>query len=162
MENEQQVTKAIELLRSFRTGMLITSDNMDELHMRPMMVAQIDEDHQISFVTSLESSKVEEVRRRHQVSLTFQSSGAFLALKGYATVVTDNKEKARVWKLGSELWFDGPEDPNAALIQVQPESIEYWDQRGLNAFRFAFEAVRAAASGTPLEVDERSHARVTL
>lgn len=162
MTDEQKKEKALELLRAFKNGMLITADKFDDVHARPMAVSHVDDDGLISFVTSLSSVKVDEVRRRSNVSLTFQSTSAFLTIRGYATVVTDTAEKARVWSKVSEVWFQGPEDPEAALIQVQPENLEYWDQRGLNSLRFAFDMVRAAVTGSEVQTSERQHASVRL
>ncbi len=160
--HENQVEKAKELLSSFNSGMLVTSAMDERPHARPMMIAEVDNDGMLSFVTALSSLKVDEIRRRPSVVLTMQSANAFVSAVGDAKVVTDPAEKRRVWALGADLWFEGPEDPEAALIQLQPETVEYWDQRGFNSLRFMFEAVRAAATGDEPRDDPRQHARVTI
>lgn len=154
--------KAKELLSSFRSGMLVTSAMDDRPHGRPMMITEIDNDGMMSFVTALSSLKVDEVRRRPGVVVTMQSDNAFVTATGDAKVVTDPEEKRRVWALSAEIWFDGPDDPEAALIQLQPEMVEYWDQRGVNSIRLLIEAVRAVATGDPPRDDTRQHARVTI
>jgi len=128
-----------------------------------MSIAEVDKDGMLSFVTALSSEKVDEFRRGPGVVLTLQSDNLFVSASGDAKIVTDLQEKRRVWELGAELWFHGPEDPEAAVIQLQPETVEYWDQRGFNSIRLLFQAVRAVATGeAPREEDVRAHARVTI
>jgi general stress protein 26 len=158
----QQVEKAKELLSTFRSGMLVTAAMDERPHARPMMIAEVDPDGMLSFVTALGSLKVDEIRRRPGVVLTMQSDSVFVTASGDAKIVTDPEEKRRVWALGAELWFSGPEDPEAALIQLRPETVEYWDQRGFNSIRLLFEAVRAVATGDSPRDDSRLHACVTI
>lgn len=160
--HQEQVEKAKELLSSFRSGMLVTSAMDERPHARPMMIAEVDKDGMLSFVTALSSLKVDEIRRRPSVVLTMQSENAFVSAVGDAVIVTDAEEKRRVWAIAAGLWFQGPDDPEAALIQLQPETVEYWDQRGFNSLRFMFEAVRAVATGDPPRDDPRQHACVTI
>lgn len=101
--HEEQVGKAKELLSSFRSGMLVTSAMDDRPHARPMMIAEIDDDGMISFVTALSSLKVDEIRRRPSVVLTMQSDNAFVSAIGDASVITDPEEKRRVWALGANI-----------------------------------------------------------
>lgn len=149
--------KALELLRDFSTGMLITHDAGGSFHGRPMMIAEVDEGGTISFITAREGEKVDEVVNNPEVGITLQGRASFVAVRGRAQVVSNVEEKRRVWSKMNELWFDSPDDPRAVLIQVSPKSIEYWDQRGLNALRFAFSAVQAAARGEAPQVTPRQH-----
>lgn len=162
MQHSEELEKARTLVDEFRSGMLVTLGMEDRPHARPMMIASVDDDFLISFVTSLDSLKVDEIRRRGNVALTLQSSGAFVALTGYATVVTDPEEKKKAWHPVAELWFQDHDDPEAALVQLQPQSIEYWDNRGVNSLRFAFEAARAAATGSQMQAPPRTHGQVEL
>jgi general stress protein 26 len=159
---EKEKEKAAELIRDFRSGMLTTLGMHDGPHARPMMIAGVDDDLMMTFVTSLDSLKVDEIRRRGTVGVTLQSKGAFVAISGYATIVTDEEQKRADWHPVASLWFQGADDPEAALVKFQPETIEYWDQRGLNSLRFAFEAVRAVATGNEPQESPKIHGQVAL
>jgi general stress protein 26 len=111
----------------------------------------------ITLVTAREGEKVEEIVHNPNVGITLQSRASFVALHGKARIVANVEEKRRVWRKMKELWFDRPEDPQAVLIQVSPYRVEYWDQRGMNALRFAFSAAQAAARGGTPEVSARQH-----
>lgn len=160
MSNSERIEKVRELLSKFQEGMLVTEADTGEFHGRPMMIAMIDQDGVMSFITALQSAKVDEVLRNPHVGLTLQSKGAFMSVVGMASIVVDIEEKKRVWNQLDEVWFEDPADPEAALIQVRPTLVEYWDNRGVNALRFAFEAVRAAARGEAPRDDERRHGTV--
>ena len=161
--DKTQKEKAMNLIRDFKSGMLVTLGMQDQPHCRPMMIANVDDDLMMTFVTSLDSVKVDEIRRRGTVGLTLQSPGAFVAMEGYAVVVTDDEEKRAAWHPLANLWFQSPDDPEAALVKFQPETIEYWDHRGINSLRLAFEVVKAAAKGEdPKAGGPRTHDRLSL
>lgn len=162
LTHAQQVEKAKELLAGFTSGMLITSALDGGPHARPMSIVEVDESGRVSFVTALSSPKVEEILRRPAAVLTMQSDNAFVSASGDARIVTDVDEKERLWALSAAIWFKGPDDPEAAVIQLQPHTFEYWDRRGLNSVRFLFEALRAVATGTQPRDDSRGHARVKI
>lgn len=158
----QQVEKAKELLAGFSSGMLVTMAEDGLPHARPMSIVEVDESGRVSFVTALSSPKVEEILHRPAVVLTMQSDNAFVSASGDASIVTDVDEKERVWSLSAAIWFKGPDDPEAAVIQLKPDMVEYWDRRGLNSVRFLLEAVRAVATGEAPREDSRGHARVRI
>ena len=136
-----------KLLGDLKTGMLITRDYRNGIHARPMMIAEVDDDVRISFITSVAGEKIEEVLRDPQVGVTLQRPGAFVAISGRAEVVLDAAEKQRVWSRLGQQWFHGPSDPRAGLISVRPERVEYWDKRGLRWFESALQALVGRALG---------------
>ncbi len=157
-----QFEKARELLGAFHNGMLVTRAANGELHAFPMAIAELGQDASVTFVTGIESTKVDEILRYPNVGLTLQSSGAFVAVSGEAQVIIDATEKERVWGTLTDAWFNGPEDPQAALIRVRPRNIEYWDQRGMNSVKLAFEIAKAKVTGESPHTDERQHGAVHL
>lgn len=162
MERTEQIEKMRELLGEFTTGMLVTFGTDDQPHARPMKITALGDELELTFVTRLDSLKVEEIRRRSNVAVTLQSVGAFVSLSGYATIVTDREEKRRVWSAGADLWFDDPEDPDAALIEVQPETIDYWDYRGINALKIAFGRFMEAATGEKPQPDPTTRGHFSI
>ncbi len=162
MERKEQIEKMRELLGEFPTGMLVTYGTDDRPHARPMKITSLGEDLLLTFVTRLDSLKVEEIRRRENVAITLQSVGAFVSLTGVATVVTDVNKKRNVWNTATDLWFDDPEDPEAALIEVQPETVDYWDYRGINALKIAFGRFIAAATGESPEPDPTTRGHFSI
>lgn len=159
---DTEFEKCKELLGNFKTGMLITHSIEGGFHSRPMMLAEVDDSLAISFITSLESPKVEEILRDPSVGITLQGGSAFLAVQGNAKVITAMDERRRVFELTDEIWFEGPEDPDAAVIRVVPDQLEYWDRRGINAVRLAWKFTKSALTGEKPSFNEQEHGVVYL
>jgi len=159
---DSEFEKCRDLLRDLKSGMLVTHSVEGKFHARPMALAEVDDSLAISFITSLESPKVKEIQRDAKVGVTLQGESAFLAVQGTANVITALEERRRVFELTDEIWFDGPEDPDAAVIRVVPDQLEYWDRRGGNAIRLAWKFATSALTGEKPSFDEREHGRVEL
>ncbi len=88
----------------------------------------------------------------------------YLSLSGSAELVSSPAKVRELWKESYRSWFPrGAEDPELVLIAVRPEEAEYWDNRGLNGVRYAFESIKAYATGSRPQVQEgEQHGRVPL
>jgi general stress protein 26 len=133
-----------ELLQDFDTTMLVTVDNDGGLHARPMAVASLEADGDTYLVTSIESPKVAEITEYPHVTLTFQSSDQYAALRGRATVLRDRKLIEKLWKEAWKVWFTkGKDDPAIALLRFDAESGEYWDNSGMQGLKYAYSAAKS-------------------
>ena len=84
----------------------------------------------LKFITGWNTEKVEDVLSDPHVSVTFQQGGAFLSVSG------------------------------RALLKVQVEQAEYWDNRGLQGLKYVFQAVRSAVTGTEPKVTSDQHGQI--
>lgn len=154
-----------DLLSRFDTGMLITHVGNNDLHGRPMAVAQVDEQCDIWFVTDIDSPKMNEIRNNDQVMVTFQNKrDEFVTLTGRAELVRDPQKIDELWQEGFKVWFPGGKsDPNLGLIHVRAIQGEYWDNAGANKVSYLFESLRAYAQGDKPNIREGSqHGRVSM
>lgn len=163
-ETDQRVAerKVRELLEQFKTAMLVTRTEEGTLRARPMVIAETDQTGRVTFLTSVESGKVDEIETDNHVAITLQTgmpeqAGPFMSITGTAELTRERAEIERLYEKVDDAWFEGPTDPRIALIHVYVTSAEYWDQRGLKGLRYAWEAVKAAARGGRPQVDERQH-----
>jgi general stress protein 26 len=149
-----------ELLESFDTAMLITRHG-DGDHARPMAIAEIEGASTIWFVTSNDSPKADEIRKDSRVSVIFQSERKFIALSGTSSII---RERARIdvlWKEVWKVWFpNGKTDPSIALIKVEVQDAEFWDNAGGKGIRYAFEAVKGLIKGERPDAVPGAHGRV--
>lgn len=149
-----------ELLQSFDTAMLITRHH-DKNHARPMAIAEVEGGSTIWFITSDGSPKAEEIRSDTRVSVTFQSDRKFIALSGTSALVHDRARIAALWKDAWKVWFpDGKDDPSIALIKVNVEDAEFWDNAGGKGIRYVYEAVKGLVSGERPDPVAGAHGRV--
>lgn len=152
-----------EMLRGFRTVMLVTESLGGELRSRPLQIAEVRDDLTLVFPTSADSGKVDELSSRPRVHVAAQSDDRWVSLSGVATVVRDRAEITRLYEEHWKVWFpEGPDDPDLVLLVVKPSSAEYWDQAGAKGLRYLAEAAKAYVSGDTPETDHDQHAKVPL
>lgn len=161
----EELSKFHDLLTRFDTGMLITHCGGDSLHARPMAVAQVEDNCDLWFITSIDSPKSMEIRSNEEVLVTFQNKrDEFVTLTGRAELVRDAQKVSELWRESFKLWFpQGVNDPNIALIHVSGRQGEYWDNSGLNKASFMVESLRAYFTGSQAQVREGSqHGRLEI
>jgi len=132
------------LLAEFETAMLVTSCQNGELRSRPMIIADLEGDAELWFVTSVASGKISEIAEQTQVNVALAGPRAFISMSGEASVIGDHRLRAKLWKESFRVWFpEGKDDPEITLIRVVPETVEFWDLEGKRGLRQAWEAARA-------------------
>ena len=161
-----QRDKIYEMLRGFDTVMLATATPEGRIEGRPMQIVDIDErTGNIWFLTGRETRKVHEISDNAQVALVCQDArSAWLSLSGIGMIVHEPSRVRELWREPFRVWFpDGPDDPELRLLVVEPQSAEYWDNRGSNKLEYLFEAAKAYVSGsTPKVSDGDQHGRLPL
>lgn len=122
------VPKFVELVRGERTCMLTTVAADGAIHSRPMAIQQVDDDATMWFMAYSDSAKLDQIAAHPQVNVTFGGGDAWVSASGTATLVDDDAKKRELWNPFTEAWFRcEPEDPQVALIRVDPSGGEYWD-----------------------------------
>lgn len=154
----QELSKFYDLLTRFDTGMLITHSGSNNLHARPMAIAQVDPNCDLWFITSFDSPKAMEVRSNQDVLVTFQNKREeFVTLSGRAELVRDPQKVSELWRASFKVWFpQGQDDPNLGLLHVTGRQGEYWDNSGANKASFALESLRALFAGERPQMREGS------
>jgi general stress protein 26 len=150
------IEKLVELQKQFSTAMLITHLHGERFHARPMAVADVSDNGRISFFTSIDSPKVDEVLAESDVLVICQKDSSLcLSIEGSAVVTQNSAQMAKAWKETFTIWYpNGLKDPQLALITVVPNRAEYWDNTGLNRIKYLYEAARAYMSGDTPHVEE--------
>lgn len=162
MEQAEKQAKALELMKEFKTAMLITHGDGNSFHARPMVVTEVNDSGCVTFLTDIGSPKAREIRSDSQVALTFQSDRAFMAVTGRASVRRDPEQAKRHWSMMDAAWFDGPDDPSIGIVTVELETAEYWDNRGRNLLGFIGSWVRGVVQGDRPDHGDRQHGVVDL
>jgi general stress protein 26 len=151
------------LLAEFETAMLVTRCPNGELRSRPMIIADLEGDAELWFVTSVASGKIGEIAEQAQVNVALSSPRAFVSISGVASVVGDHRLRAKLWKESFRVWFpEGKDDPEITLIRVVPETVEYWDLQGKHGLRQAWEAARALIRREKPEPAPGAHGTVQI
>ena len=160
----QQREHLDELVRTFRTAMLVTHGANGELRGRPMSVAGIEDSGDLWFSTGVSSAKADEMLVDPRVSVIMQNASRFVCVSGEAELIVNGAKAAELWNEAWRPWFPGgPHDPEFALVRVRAHGAEFWDISGVGGALYVLNAARHAATGTRLDDREaRHHAKVAL
>lgn len=129
-DNHGDQAKLIELMKDNYVAMMTTYGDGRPRSI-PMARQEVEASADLWFITARNTTHVTHIQSQPQVSLTFSSRDAWVALSGRARVVDDLDKLKELWNTFAEAWLPGgPEDPNAVLLHVEVETAEYWDTPG--------------------------------
>jgi general stress protein 26 len=128
-----------------------------------MAIASMDEAMGAYLLTDVNSLKVDEITIEPHAVLTFQSSSQFASVSGKLTVLRDRELIEQMWKEAWTVWFPaGKSDPNIALLKFTAHEGEYWDNAGMQGFKYVYDAAKAYVTGDTPKSDKEQHAKVSL
>jgi general stress protein 26 len=125
------VKKLAELIDGIEYAMLTTVMPDGTLRSRPMATQKAEFDGTLWFFCDKDSAKVHEVQHDRHVNVSYADpdDNRWVSVSGTAAVVRDRGTIERLWTPAMKAWFpDGPTDPNIALLRVDAQQAEYWDQ----------------------------------
>lgn len=150
--------RVVEMTGDFKVVMLTTLARDGAPHCRPMYVAERTDDGRLTFVTRYETGKVDEILGSDTALVSVQSGTRYVVLSGRAHLSRQSERIRALWQKPWRVWFSaGPDDPALALIDFFPTEGEYWDLSGTAGFRFAWEAMRAYATGSSIASRALAH-----
>ncbi|MEJ6980197.1 pyridoxamine 5'-phosphate oxidase family protein [Pedobacter sp. P351] len=140
METSQH--SGLEKLKNFINNgdvAMLCSLQADNIHSRPMVTSDIDEEGNIWFFTNEHSPKVNEVGNNQKVTLCYtdHDNGTYVSVNGLAAVVNDPLRMKKLFNSMVKTFFpEGLNDPKLALLKVHPTHAEYWDSNSNSMVRF--------------------------
>ncbi len=162
--NHKPKRHLVDLLKGFSTAMMITTSGDRSMHARPMAIAEIGDDGELYFATSLDSGKLRDISINPEVTLIMQDGSVYVSLQGTANLSTDPALIDRLWSEAWKVWFpEGKDDPSLVIMKIDPQDAEYWDNSGLQGVGYAMTAVKAYIKGEKLtEIDAAQHGKVAM
>lgn len=129
MSEQGRVDDIWAAIKSLHIAMLTTEDE-GRLVSRPMASLARPEDGKIYFITHLKTGKVGEIGGSAPVNLAYADPHAntYVSIAGTARTTQDRAKLNALWGFYAEAWLpQGPDDPDTALIEVEPEEAKLWD-----------------------------------
>jgi general stress protein 26 len=153
LSGAEATEKVRELLKHFRSTMMMTQEEHGGFHARPMgLQGKASEfDGRLWFFTDDRSHKMEEIRDDHDVWLIFQSDGdsAYMELKGTARETRDQAKMEKLFKPLIRTWFpEGLDEPHITLIEVDVHEGRFWDSPG-GMFQLLGAFAKSVLTGKP-------------
>jgi general stress protein 26 len=146
--NATDATRSLESVLDGHRFAMVTTSSPQGLRSRPLTLLE-QEDADLRFLVSKESEWVQELSEPMasvQVSFADPGDNTYVALQGHATLNDDRDLIARLWTPAAQVYLDGPDDPNAAVLECQIFDGEWWDGPG-SAVGMAISFAKWAVTG---------------
>lgn len=162
--SEESKEHLFDVLKRFDTAVLVTSSQSGDFHGRPMSIAGKDGDGTLWFLTSIASPKIDELENDARALAVMQSPNRFVVVRGLAAVSRNQAKVDELWSEAQRIWFKGKDDPDIAVVRFSPELAEFWDNSGVRGVGFAVRALKAIATGEPMNDrgSPKAHGKVPL
>lgn len=118
-----------DVLDGLNFAMVATADATGTWRARPLSLAGQTGDL-LSFLVSVQADWVEALEvTGSPTTVTFSdpSKNTYVAVQGSARTVDDRARIAELWNVGAGAYFEGPEDPQVRILDVDVAYGEYWD-----------------------------------
>jgi len=151
------------LIKQMRFCMLTHRDADGQLHSQPLTLQNrtFAQGEPLYFFVGRDSHVFERVADGPQVNASFADpdNSRYVSVSGRARAVEDQALKADLWSRAASAWFPGGlDDPNLALLAVQPDHAEYWNVKESKLVQ-VIKVAAAAVSGKPPDLGEHAEVR---
>ena len=123
MEDNEQVQKVRDIIKSTRIAMLTHLDDEGHLISRPMATQDVDFDGTVRFIAERASAQGQAIQKNPEVNVAYSGNGAWVSLSGKARIVNDTDKLRELWSSFTGSWLEGgPENPNNVLIEIDADT----------------------------------------
>lgn len=121
--------KIRKLLNETKVFMMITNLEKAPFSVCPMTLQEMDEKGDLWFFTPRDSDHFRDIEKDNRVQLisSNRKKQYYLSVYGKATHIIDQKKVNQLWNPALYTWFNGKQDPNIALVNINMETAHYWD-----------------------------------
>ena len=163
-QHNEELEKLQDMIESIGYCMLTTVQKDGELMSRPMSTVEMTSDSALYFFTKEFSGKVEEILQHGNVNVAYADKGknTYVSVSGKASLVTDHAKIKDLWSPIMKAWFpEGLDDPKLALLKVDMESAEYWNDAASKVWE-AYKIGKALLTGEQYKADKGGHNTVEM
>lgn len=163
MADCKSINRVWDIIEKVGVGML-TTQFRGGLRARPLEARPDRKTGAIFFVTDVRGLKDNEIEASPDVGFVMIAvkDKAYLSITGHASIALDRERLRKIWKRTDDMWWpDGPDDPNARLLRLDPATAELWDGPSSSAVA-AYEMAKALATGKKPNLGERRKKTVAM
>lgn len=152
-QSNPEIAKLRDMVKDIEFCMLTTIDEQGNPHSRPMSTnKQIEFDGDLWFFVYGNSHKAIEVSREPKVNCSFAdpANQSWVSMTGRASIVRDRAKMEQLWQPQLKAWFPkGTDEPDIALLKVDVEHAEYWDNPS-STIAHAYSLASTFVTGKPV------------
>jgi general stress protein 26 len=157
--NEQDARAELwEKIEGIRPAMMTTVEPDGSLRSRPMWTQGDEFDGSLWFFTGDDAPKVDELEQNPHVGLSYAApdKDLFVSVSGRAELVHDRRKIEELWNKFAEAWFpDGVDDPNLALLRIDVERAQYWEDKKPKLLQLAEVVIAIVRDKPPKSGEEK-------
>jgi general stress protein 26 len=132
MSKSDLKAQILNIITDHRTGVLSSVEN-NKPHSRYMTF--YNEDLTLYTPTQKDTEKIAEIEKNPAVSvlLGYEDKGqndAYVEILGTTKINDSEDVKQQFWHESFNQWFEGPEDPNYVLLQIEPDAVRLLNLQG--------------------------------
>lgn len=155
LHDRAAIDKLKEMVDKIDIGMMCSfAPDNDYPHAVPMSRQEVDEEGNIWFLFSSESTSHRNLGKNDKISLLYAHVGDynFLSINGRAEISQDRERIDKYWNKMIEAWFEkGKEDPHIRVLKVIPDEAHYWDNKS-NKLVTLVKIAASAISGQQMDI----------
>ena len=161
--HDEAKAKLHDIVESSRTVLLLTHGEDHKIVGRPMSLVRADDDSTIYLVSGIGTKKVSEIEHDSRVTVAIQNGEGIAMIDGNARVSQDRALIEKLWSDSWKVWFPrGKEDPDIAILVVEPLEGTYWDQDIGHGLSYLYRYVKARVTGDEIEIKKSDVKKVDL
>ncbi len=122
-------TRSLEDVLDGQRFAMVTTSTPEGLRARPLTVLE-QQDAVLRFLVSTDAEWVQQLGDpvgSIQISFASPEENTYVALQGHASLDTSREAVERLWNPAAAAFFDGPDDPSAAVLEATIHDGEWWD-----------------------------------
>lgn len=155
LSGQKAIEKLQTLVKKIDVAMLCTqTEAPSNIHAVPMSTQEVDDEGNIWFVFSAESTTYQHLQSNKHVTLLYSDPAhySFLSVDGSAVISRDQSRIDKYWNKMMESWFGGDKtDPRIRLLCISVTEAHYWDTDA-NKFVTFFKALLNAVTDGKTDV----------
>ncbi|ALJ03695.1 general stress protein [Pseudalgibacter alginicilyticus] len=129
IKGKEKLEKISKLIQEPKVVMLLTALNKTPVSVSPMTIQEIDEQGDIWFFSSKESSHFTDIEFDNKVQIIYvdNTNQTYISMYGNATHIVDKMKVVELWNSEMNNWFDDKDDSNLVLLNVNIDTAHYWN-----------------------------------
>jgi general stress protein 26 len=124
----------------------------------PMTLQQMDDQGDLWFFTSKKSDLFGDIDFDNRVQILYSDEGKqkYISIFGNASHIVDEQKVKELWNPMMNNWFEGKDDPDLALVNVNMENAYYWDNQYSKLVSF-FKIIKGTMTEVKPDLGDKGH-----
>lgn len=128
-KNQDKIEVLRNLIEEPKVVMLSTRLDKIPTSVCPMIIQEIDEQGDIWFFSSKKTTHFEDIESDNRVQIMYidNINKTYISIYGHASHIVDAQKIETLWNPAMNAWFNGKDDSNLVLLNLNIQNAHYWN-----------------------------------